>query len=194
MRYLPRIFLFLAFENDAFTSAEVTVPVDTITVSFVDTIVVRVADTVLRIDTVVVHDTTLVRDSVFTHSEPDSLIFPLEGYIGDATMETLDLGTYQIPELSRVWVRIELSANSQKDEAWGLRQVLSGQARDVPLQSCPLVPDYPWLGEGWVFVGFAKAGEFSLEARHAFLYDCYDPVDGFRSANSVHFKAIKFVF
>ena len=87
-------------------------------------------------------------------------------------------------------MEIELSGNTQKDEAWGLLQ--SG-INTVPLD-CPLVPDYPWLGTDWVFVGFAEPGEFSLEARHASLYDCYDPVDYFKSANSVHFKQVKFVW
>lgn len=170
--------------SDATTSALITIPVDTVTVVQRDSVSVH------SIDTVFVTDTLRLVDTVLTQLGYDSVVFPLEGYIGDATMETLDLGTFQIPERARIWVELELSGNSQKDEAWGLLQ--SG-INTVPLD-CPLVPDYPWFGKGWVFVGWAKAGEFSLEARHASLYDCYSPVDSFRSANSVHFKQIKFVW
>lgn len=184
MRKLLLLLLLTGCKNDAVTSANITIPVDTLDISTFDTVRTRTSDTVF------VFDTTVIVDTVLTQLVYDSVVFPLEGYIGDATMEILDLGIFQIPERAHIWVEIELSGNTQKDEAWGLLQ--SG-INTVPLD-CPLVPDYPWLGTDWVFVGFAEPGEFSLEARHASLYDCYDPVDYFKSANSVHFKQVKFVW
>lgn len=188
MRKLLLLLLLTGCKNDAVTSANLTIPVDTTTVIQVDTIP---SDDV---DTVFVTDTLIRVDTVLTQLVYDSVVFPLEGYIGDATMETLDLGRFQVPTRAQVWVQIELSANSQKDEAWGLVQILQNQSRDIPVLDCPIVPDHPWLGSDWILVGFAEPGDFSLEARHASLYDCYDPVDYFRTANSVHFKQIKFVF
>ncbi len=188
MRKLLLLLLLTGCKNDAVTSANITIPIDTLDISTHDT--VRTSST----DTVFVFDTTVVVDTVLTQLVYDSVVFPLEGYIGDATMETLDLGTFQIPELAQVWVQIELSGNSQKDESWGLRQLLSGQDREVSYHDCPLVPDHPWLGTDWVFVGYAMPGSFSLEARHASLYDCYTPVDYFKTANSVHFEQVKFVW
>ena len=186
MRKLLLLLLLTGCKNDAVTSANITIPIDTVVVSTFDTVRTRTSDTIFVFDTTVVVDTVLVvMQSVY-----DSVVFPLEGYIGDATMETLDLGTFQIPERARIWVELELSGNTQKDEAWGLLQ--SG-INTVPLD-CPLVPDHPWLGTDWVFVGYAMPGSFSLEARHASLYDCYTPVDYFKTANSVHFEQVKFVW
>lgn len=184
MRKLLLLLLLTGCKNDAVTSANITIPVDTLDISTFDTVRTRSTDTLF------VFDTTVVVDTIFRQSELDSLVVEVEGYIGDDRMETLDLGDFHLSERAAVWARIELSGNTQKDESWGLRQ--SGIDM-VPLD-CPLVPDYSWLGTDWVFVGFADAGDFSLEARHASLYDCYSPVDSFRSANSVHFKKVKFVW
>ena len=180
------VLLIAGCKHDAVTSANITIPIDTLDISTFDTVRTRSSDTVFVFDTTVIVDTVLV----VTQSVYDSVVFPLEGYIGDATMEILDLGTFQIPKRARIWVELELSGNTQKDEAWGF---LQSCINSVPLD-CPLVPDYTWFGEGWVFVCFAEPGEFSLEARHASLYDCYSPVDSFRTANSVHFKQVKFVW
>ena len=63
--------------------------------------------------------------------------------------------------------------------------------------SCPVVPDDPSLGRGWVRVGKAELSEGDKEfvARHAIEFGfCYDPVDGFATPNSVHFLQIKLVF
>lgn len=188
MRKLLLLLLLTGCKNDAVTSANITIPIDTTTVIQVDTIPSG------DVDTVLVTDTLIVVDTVLTQLVYDSVVFPLEGYIGDATMETLDLGTFQTLERVQVWVQIELSGNSQKDESWGLRQLLSSQGREVSYLDCPIVPDHSWLGTDWVFVGYAMPGEFSLEARHASLYDCYTPVDSFRTANSVHFEQVKFVW
>ena len=180
--------------SDATTSATITIPIDTVTVIQVDFVSVHSRDTLLVTDTIIIRDTIIEIDTVLIQSKHDSVVFPLEGYIGDATMASLDLGTFQMPERAQVWVQIELSGNKQKDEVWGLRQLASGQAIDIVSLDCPLVPDYPWVGTGWVFVGYVDPGTFSLEARHASLYDCYDPVDYFRTANSVHFRQVKFVW
>ncbi len=177
--------------SDATTSALITIPIDTVTVVQVDSVSVH------SLDTILVTDTVIIRDTILTQLEHDSVVFPLEGYIGDATMETLDLGTFQIQTRAEVWVQITLSANTQKDEVWGIEVSplgTSGTYRIPGHLDCPLVPDYPWFGTGWVFVGYVDPGTFSLEARHASLYDCYSPVDYFRTANSVHFEQIRFVF
>jgi hypothetical protein len=183
MRKLLLLLLLTGCKNDAVTSANITIPVDTL-------------DIFTTGDTVFVFDTLVIVDTIPTQLVYDSVVFPLEGYIGDAStgMDVLDLGNYHLPTYAQVWVMIELSHNSQKDEAWGLVQEMISERRDIPTLDCPLVPDYPWLGTDWVFVGFAEPGEFSLEARHASLYDCYDPVDYFKTANSVHFKQVKFVW
>ncbi len=191
MRKLLLLLLLTGCKNDAVTSANITIPVDTLDISTFDTVRTRSDDTVFVTD-------TLIRvDTVLTQLVYDSVVFPLEGYIGDATMETLDLGTFQIQTRAEVWVQITLSANTQKDEAWGIEvspEGISETYRIPRYLDCPLVPDYPWFGTGWVFVGFALPGSFSLEARHASLYDCYSPVDSFRTANSVHFEQVKFVW
>lgn len=194
MRKLLLLLLLSGCNSDASTSAFVTIPVDTVRIVQTDSVSVNRVDTLVVTDTLILVDTLVSIDTVLIQSEYDSVVFPLEGYIGDATMETLDLGTFQMPGRAQVWVQIELSGNSQKDEAWGLRQLLSDRTIEIPHLDCPLVPDYSWLGEDWVFVGYVEPGEFSLEARHASLYDCYDPVDYFKTANSVHFEAVKFVF
>lgn len=190
MRKLLLLLLLAGCNSDATTSAIITIPIDTLVVIQVDTISTHSRDTLLITDTLIIRDTVIEIDTVLIQLVYDSVVFPLEGYIGDATMEVLDLGIFQIPERAQIWVELELSGNTQKDEAWGLLQL---GINTVPLD-CPLVPDYPWFGKGWVFVGWANPGTFSLEARHASLYDCYDPVDNFRTANSVHFEQVKFVW
>jgi hypothetical protein len=197
MRKLLLLLLLAGCDSDASTSAIVTIPIDTVTVIQVDSVGVNSIDTIFVTDTIIVHDSTFVVDTIITQSKYDSLVFPLAGYIGDATMETLDLGTFHLQMRAQVWVLIELSANSQKDEAWGIEVSPQGISETYKIPrylDCPLVPDYPWLGEGWVFVGFVESGTFSLEARHASLYNCYSPVDSFKTANSVHFEKIKFLF
>lgn len=194
MKKLLWLLLIAGCNSDATTSAIITIPIDTVTVIQVDSVSVHSRDTILVTDTIIIRDTIIEVDTVLTQLVYDSVVFPLEGYIGDATMETLDLGSFEIPTRAEVWVQIKLSGNSQKDESWGLRQLLSGQAIEISHHDCPIVPDHSWFGTGWVLVGYAKPGIFSLEARHASLYDCYSPVDSFRTANSVHFEQVKFVF
>jgi len=196
MKKLLWLLLLTGCDRDASAITSINIPIDTITVVQRDTLNVSSIDTLFITDTLIVVDSVFLVDTVLTQLVYDSVVFPLEGYIGDAStgMDVLDLGNYHLLTSAQVWVRIELSHNNQKDEAWGLVQEIKSEHRDIPSLDCPLVPDYPWLGSGWVFVGFAEAGSFSLEARHASLYDCYSPVDSFRTANSVHFKQIKFVW
>ena len=194
MKKLLWLLLLTGCDRDASAITSINIPIDTVTVVQGDTLNVSSIDTLFITDTLIVVDSIFLVDTLLIQSKYDSVVYPLAGYIGDATMETLDLGTFHLHERAEVWVRVELSGKTQKDEAWGLRQEGLDQATDIPYMNCPLVPDHPWSGSDWVFVGFVIAGDFSLEARHASLYDCYDPVDYFKTANSVHFKEIKFVF
>ncbi len=143
-----------------------------------------------------VYDTTLVVDTLpgtvdtlTLVAVPDTIEIPVEGFILDYANTIANLAPVVLTRRATVWVRIELSGNGQKDEAWQL------QAGGEPIGQgeCPVVPDHPWLGSGWVHVGDLGPGAWDLRAVHAIEVECYPPTDGFRSANSVHFEAIRLV-
>ena len=120
------------------------------------------------------------------------------------------LGEFEIPEFfgsnarvldSLVTVRLEirLSADSQLDEAMAVGRALpppDGRDWIDHTPECPVVPDDPSLGQGFVTVGAEDIGvaEFVYVARHAIEFSCYNPLDAFETPNSVWFESIRFVF
>ncbi len=86
-----------------------------------------------------------------------------------------------------VWADIELSGETQRDEAFGLRL----NDGEIGGTECPVVPDHPWLGRGMVSVGRGEwTGTATLTIRHASLYDCYGGIDR-STPNSVQFHGIE---
>ena len=180
--------------------------VDTLTVidtlTFVDTLVVHdttfVTDTLVVVDTIFVVDTLFVVDTIFVTDTlmivKDSVSFELSGFITDHDTDR-DLGDFTIPDHIAfgvlVVVEIALSGNAQLDEAWAL----SVDDVFVGPSACPIVPDNPVFGRGEVLLGWSNAsGTVEVEARHAKRFSCYPPIDNFRTANSVHFKGLTFIF
>ena len=194
IRYLVGLAVILLAACDARATKliEIELPVDTVP-GTVDT----VTDTVevfLPGDTV--YDTTLVTDTLpgtvdtlTLEAVPDTIEIPVEGFILDYANTIANLVPVVLTRSATVWVLIELSGNGQKDEAWQLQA--SGEP--VGQGACPVVPDHPWLGTGWVHVGDLEAGAWNLRAVHAIEVECYPPVASFATANSVHFKAIRLV-
>ena len=156
----------------------------------VDTLPGRVDTLPGRVDTLIEFDTTFVFDTTRLVARWDTTEVPLDVSIldyGDRT--TADLAHVSLTVPALVWARIELSGNSQKDEAWQLQ----ADGQPIGAQACPVVPDHPPLGTDWVFVGWLPAGDWELRAVHAILVECYPPTDYFRTANSVHFEALRLV-
>lgn len=195
LRGWPALILLVMLGCDARATRviDVELPVDTIlgevrvdTVFRVDTLPGRVdtipGDTVFRVD-------TLPGDTVRLEAVPDTLEWELEASILDYDRTRAELRVITLTARGQVFVRVELSGNSQKDEAWGLEA--GGEL--IGLEPCPVVPDHPWLGDGWVHVGELAPGMWALEAVHAIEIECYPATDGFRSANSVHFQALRVI-
>jgi hypothetical protein len=140
----------------------------------------------------------------------DSVFYGISGiYILDyGDKQQRELGSFALPTNivrdSAVVVRafIRLSYDEQEDEAFALCQILPDGSIECILQpgeSCPVVEDDDSsLGEGVVTVGQfqLRDGQTTVRilAQHAILHNCYTPVDGFRTANSVHFLGIWFVY
>lgn len=132
-----------------------------------------------------------VRDSV-THEVSD--------YIEDTSRTERVLGTFEVPshvpELGvEVRVEIELSFDAQRDEAFALG-VGYDPVNFIGEPGCPVVPDNPTIGRAWKSVGQAEmpTGATEFRARHAIEFDCYEPVDDFDQANSVHFYGIRLLY
>jgi len=173
---------------------EIELPVDTLELTVRDTFI----DTIPVFDTIPVYldtlpfylDTIPVFDTTFVVQRVDTTEHPLEGFLLDyGDQREINLIPVTVTTPTSVWVKISLSGNNQKDEAWQL------QANGSPVgeQACPVVPDYPPLGTDWVFVGNLPAGEFFLRAVHAILIECYPPTNNFSSANSVHFRSLRLI-
>ncbi len=146
-------------------------------------------------------------DCATTLSSPavlDSVIFAIDDIfiIAEAGETEASLGSFEIPPHIEargveVQVRIRLSGDEQKDEAFALGTIEGAGAVFIGDPDCPVVRDDPNLvGESWVLVGSADlpAAQKEFLARHAIEFECYDAVDSFRTPNSVHFFGIKFVF
>jgi hypothetical protein len=141
-----------------------------------------------------------------TFSDPpvqDSVVFAIQDvFVTDIAGETeRSLGTFTIPEHIEalgvdVFVEIGLSGDDQMDEAFAVGTLQGSDVTFIGDGSCPVVPDDPSLGRGWVRVGKADLAEGDKEfvARHAIEFNCYDPVDGFATPNSVALFQIRLVF
>lgn len=199
-RYFVAAALWLALwgcNSDAIVNESITIVPDS------DTVVVTIqGDTI--IDTVFVGDTLIDTLEVFiTDTLTDtlevfitdtltpvqrSMTYMLDGHVrGDKSPRTLDLGSFPVSAPTDVWVEVTLSGTSQRDEAWSLSvgEVALGDP------SCPVVPDHPWFGTGWIYIGrVEEVGELPFTVRHAILMDCYPGIDD-DDANSVHFERLR---
>ncbi len=133
----------------------------------------------------------------------DSVVFAIDDvFVSDRAGETeRPLGSFTVPEHIaargvEVFVEIGLSGDEQKDEAFAVGVLQGGDVLFIGDGSCPVVPDDPSLGRGWVRVGTAdlSEGETPFVARHAIEFACYDAVDGFATPNSVSLFQIKLFF
>ena len=132
----------------------------------------------------------------------DSLVFSLEAYIGDDIAPTeASLGSFTIPPHIAergvtVYVEILLSGTLQNDESFALGMVGSDGITFIGDPNCPVIPDDPALGRGWVLVGQTDIPEGTHEfvARHAIEFSCYTSDFNFATENSVHFEGIKFIY
>jgi uncharacterized protein YjdB len=130
----------------------------------------------------------------------DSVTYEVSDYIEDSSRTERVLGTFEVPshvpELGvEVRVEIELSFDEQRDEAFALG-VGYDPVTFIGEPGCPVVPDDPTIGRAWKSVGQTEmpAGETEFRARHAIEFDCYEPVDDFDQANSVHFYGIRLLY
>lgn len=130
----------------------------------------------------------------------DSVTYDVSDYIKDTSRTERVLGSFEVPshvpELGvEIRVEIELTFDEQRDEAFALG-VGYDPVTFIGEPACPVVPDDPTIGRAWKSVGQAAmpAGETEFRARHAIEFDCYEPVDDFDQANSVHFFGIRLVY
>lgn len=154
-------------------------------------VILPVPDSITLFDTTFVSDSLVLVDTL--HFARDSVSFAVGGFITDEDPTALELGVFDLPEHVPMLgitlsMEVELSGNGQKDEAFAV--LVDGAV----VTNC-VVPDRPWLGKDRVFVGqWYDNRPLRLRAEHAILHSCYVPVDGFKTANSVHFHAVRFDF
>ncbi len=144
-----------------------------------------------RADTAVVG--VAVRDSV-TYAFDLVIIMARIGKT-EATLGSFTVPAH-VPELGvAVQVDMELSFDEQRDEAFAVGTLESGQVEFLGDPACPIVEDDGTLGRGWLPVAMApiEAGVRTFIARHAVEFPCYEG-NGDDGSNSVHFHGIRFVY
>jgi len=133
----------------------------------------------------------------------DSITYPIDRIeigIGDGPSES-SLGVFDVPAHVAslgvdVSAEVELSFNEEVDEAFAIAIQEVAGPRFLSGAGCPVVPDDPSLGTGWLPVANADlpAGAQEFVARHGTLFACYAPNGGLEGPQSVLFVGIRFVY